>query len=102
MPVTYDIKKDFLYKKGKEEGIEKGMEKGLETGLEKGQELKERIFVTRGWEKGMAPKEFSLPLGEGRGGACRTGGYATGTGESNYPGIGNGWERERLICSIVR
>lgn len=30
-----------------------------------------------------------LPLlGEGRGGACRSGGYAAGTGEGHYTGIG--------------
>ncbi len=51
MPITYDIKTDFLYKKGKEEGREEGREEE--------RELKERIFVTRGWEKGIAPEEIA-------------------------------------------
>lgn len=51
MPVTYDIRTDFLYQKGEKEGIEKGMEKGIE--------LKERVFVARGWEKGMTPEAIA-------------------------------------------
>lgn len=51
MPITYDIRTDFLYKKGKEEGREEGIEKGFE--------LKERIVVTRSWEKGLAPEEIA-------------------------------------------
>lgn len=43
MPITYDIETDFLYKKG----------------LEKGLENKERIFVTRAWEKGLSPEEIA-------------------------------------------
>ena len=51
MPITYDIRTDFLYKKGKEEGHEEGLEEGLGR--------KEHIVVERGWKKGMAPKEIA-------------------------------------------
>lgn len=47
MPITYDIRTDFLYKKGREEGREEG------------RELKERIIVTRIWEKGLPPEEIA-------------------------------------------
>ena len=39
MPITCDIRTDFLYKKGKEEGREEGLEP---------LEQKERAFITRG------------------------------------------------------
>ncbi len=55
MPITYDIKTDFLFKKGKEEGLKEGLEKGLEAGKER----KEHIFVERGWKKGMPPEEIA-------------------------------------------
>ena len=53
MPISIDIKKDYLYntgiKKGIEEGIEKGREEGLEKGLEKGREE----GLEKGLEKGL-------------------------------------------------
>ncbi|MEZ4888547.1 MAG: hypothetical protein R3E32_27735 [Chitinophagales bacterium] len=36
MPITYDIKKDALYKKGKEEGIQEGIVEGIQKGIQKG------------------------------------------------------------------
>ena len=47
MPVTYDVRSDFLYKKGKEEGREEAFNE------------KERIVVTRGWQKSMSPEEIA-------------------------------------------
>ena len=44
---------------GIEIGIQQGLEQGLEQGIEKGIDEKERIFVTRGWKKGMAPQEIA-------------------------------------------
>ena len=55
MPVTYDVRSDFLYKKGKEEGKEEGREEGREEAFNE----KERIVVTRGWQKGMSPEEIA-------------------------------------------
>ena len=51
MPVTYDVRSDFLYKKGKEEGKEEGREEAFNE--------KERIVVTRGWQKSMSPEEIA-------------------------------------------
>lgn len=51
MPITYDIETDFLYKKGKEEG--------LKEGFEAGEERKEYIFVERGRKKGMTAEEIA-------------------------------------------
>lgn len=59
MPITYDISTDFLYKKGKEEGLREGLEEGREKGMEAGEERKEHIFVERGWKKGMPPEEIA-------------------------------------------
>ena len=41
MPITYDIKKDFLYQQGRKDGIEKGIEKER---LQKEKEKKEQII----------------------------------------------------------
>ncbi len=35
MPITYDVKTDYLYNKGIEKGIEQGIEKGIEKGIER-------------------------------------------------------------------
>ncbi|MCB0614976.1 MAG: hypothetical protein KDC75_16780, partial [Phaeodactylibacter sp.] len=43
MPITYDIRTDFLYKKGKMEGLE----------------LKARTVVARGHERGLSPEEIA-------------------------------------------
>ncbi|WP_299456670.1 hypothetical protein [uncultured Microscilla sp.] len=45
MAITYDIKKDDFYKKGRKAGIEEGEKKGMERGMEKG--------IEKGMEKGM-------------------------------------------------
>jgi predicted transposase/invertase (TIGR01784 family) len=45
MPVTIDISKDILYKKGKIEGREEGREKGREEGQEAGLEKKELEII---------------------------------------------------------
>ena len=51
MPITYDIKTDFLYKKGKAEGKAEGIEEGMER--------KSRIVVARGYEKGLSLEEIA-------------------------------------------
>ncbi len=48
MPVTYDIQKDGLYKRGLALGIEKGLEKGME------------LVVIRGLENGMSYEQVQL------------------------------------------
>ena len=52
MPITYDIRTDFLYKKGKAEGKMEGKMEGLE--------LKARTVVARGHERGLSPEEIAL------------------------------------------
>ena len=42
MPIEVDIRKTFLYKWGKEEGLKEGRQEGLKEGLIKG--LREGIF----------------------------------------------------------
>jgi flagellar biosynthesis/type III secretory pathway protein FliH len=42
MPIKVDIRKTFLYKRGKEEGLKEGRQEGLKEGLIKG--LREGIF----------------------------------------------------------
>lgn len=51
MPITYDIRTDFLYKKGKAEGKVEGIEEGMER--------KARIVVARSHEKGLSPEEIA-------------------------------------------
>lgn len=51
MPITYDVRTDFLYKKGKAEGKVEGLEEGMEQ--------KARIVVARGHEIGMTPQEIA-------------------------------------------
>jgi hypothetical protein len=41
MPITYDIKTDYLYLRGIEQGLEQGIEQGLEQGLEQGMSQKD-------------------------------------------------------------
>ncbi len=43
MPIQVDIRKTFLYKWGKEEGLKEGKQEGLKEGLIKG--LKKAIFL---------------------------------------------------------
>jgi len=33
MPITYNVKKDYLYKRGREEGVQKVAQKLLEEGM---------------------------------------------------------------------
>jgi flagellar biosynthesis/type III secretory pathway protein FliH len=44
MPIQVDIRKTFLYKWGKEEGLKEGKQEGLKEGLIKG--LKKQYFWT--------------------------------------------------------
>lgn len=55
MPITYDIRTDFLYKKGKVEGKVEGKAEGKIEGMEH----KARIVVARGHERGLSPEEIA-------------------------------------------
>ena len=52
MPITYDIKTDSFYNRGREEGIQKGIQKGREEGIQRG--------IQKGMEK--TKKEIALNL----------------------------------------
>ena len=43
----------------KTKGIDEGKKIGREQGIELGKEQKERIFVTRGRQKGLSPEEIA-------------------------------------------
>ena len=47
MPIRVDIRKTFLYKWGKEEGLKEGLKEGEQRGIEKGKQegLKEAILL---------------------------------------------------------
>ena len=53
MPLTIDIEKDILYKKGIEKGIDIGVEKGIDIGVEKGID----IGVGKGIQMGVIALE---------------------------------------------
>ena len=51
MPITYDIEKDGLYKKGLLKGIEQGIEQGIERGMEQGEKQGEKKGTVKGIEQ---------------------------------------------------
>jgi hypothetical protein len=52
MPITYDIKTDYLFKQGIEQGIEQGSEQGIE---------KNRIeVILTGWKNGIELSSLAL------------------------------------------
>ena len=51
MPITYDIEKDGLYKKGLLKGMEQGMEQGIEQGMEQGEKQGEKKGTVKGIEQ---------------------------------------------------
>jgi len=53
MPITYDIEKDSLYKKGLEKGLQKGLQKGEKKGLEEGLQKGEKKGLEKGLEEGL-------------------------------------------------
>ena len=56
MPITYDIKKDYLYRQGRKDGIEKGIEKGIKKGIEKErlqQEKERKEQITKMLQSGI-------------------------------------------------
>ena len=72
MGLTYDIEKDALYQKGRNqgklEGIELGVEKGIEKGREEGEFKKAVATAEKCLRKGMSLVETAeltdLPLAE--------------------------------------
>jgi hypothetical protein len=51
MPITYDVKKDFLFQMGKDEGVVEGVAKGIEQGIEQGvargrEETKDTVIIS--------------------------------------------------------
>jgi predicted transposase/invertase (TIGR01784 family) len=47
MPIIYDSTNDYLYLKGKKEGVEEGIEKGMEKGLEKGMLEGKKVVIRK-------------------------------------------------------
>jgi predicted transposase YdaD len=58
MPITYDIKTDYLYLRGIEQGLEQGLEQGIEQGLEQGIEQGLEQGIEQGIEQGTSQKDY--------------------------------------------
>ena len=53
MPITYDIKKDFLYKKGVQEGEMRGEKRGKKLGQEQAKRTQQDFFITQSVDNGL-------------------------------------------------
>ena len=62
MPITIDVKKDYLYNKGLEAGLSIGIEKGIERGIQQGSTTERRQTIIKMFSAGLTPEQIYVIL----------------------------------------